>query len=154
MQYKIGNLYTKFTPNQVIFATCNNVINSRGLVMGGGNALAMAKAIPEAPALLGNRINEILRKTNGKFYGIAIAQHNDYHIGAFQSKYHYADPSTLELIRSSLLILDNVASHNPSYEYHIPMPGIGLGGIPFNDVKNLIDSMELSENIYVWTYGK
>lgn len=134
MQVVRGNSYELIgkvdKDTNIFFATTNNVVKKDGnLVMGGGNALALAQIAPELPALFGKKVKQI----KGDYYILFERLLNGY-FGAFQSKRHYKDTSDIELIRTGAAYLNYHASEYPYFTFHLPVPGIGLGGLKRDEV--------------------
>lgn len=140
--------------NHVVLATTNNVVKFNGeLVMGGGAALDVATLFPEAKKQLGTVV-----KSLGPEYAFYW---RDAHVtlpdrpycpyGAFQTKLHYKDPSYLWLIDNAASKLKAVAETFKDVTFHLPFPGIGLGGLPKQTVQAVLDQAVLPDNVWVWT---
>lgn len=113
----------------VITVTTNNVFNSNGeLVMGGGCALEAKLRYPNLPRLAGEII------TTPDFYGFVVIRN----IGLLQTKYHYRNPSTLELIGKSLVVMNDWLTTNSGITLACAYPGIGLGGLTKKQVEPVI----------------
>ena len=132
-------------PFDVLFFTANNVVNNGKLVMGAGAARAVKDKWPTTPTLLGQKI--LLKQRSG-FFGIVYCQQHNGIIGAFQSKYHWKNPSSLDLIKSSCEQLSNFAILNISKRISLNFPGIGFGGLKRTDVLPLLEI--LPDNVTVW----
>ena len=131
-------------PNQVILATTNNVVKANGeLVMGGGAALAVARMWPEAPKEFGV-ITQNLNPNHYCYWGVGDPY------GAFQTKHHYYDPSSLKLIELSARKLQEIAEAYPEFTFHLPFPGIGLGSLKEFEVRPVLERIISAPNIMVW----
>ena len=145
-----GDCYKEIKPNSVYLATCNSVIGANGtLVMGKGNAKALLKTFNDRADLrLADYIN------NGEEYNLRIIQYRpkeNIYYGAFQSKHHFKDKSDIGLIERSILKLKEAANQRKDLIFHLPFPGIGLGGLKYEDVIKIL--LQLPDNVYVWTKG-
>lgn len=69
-------------------------------------------------------------------------------IGAFQTKVHFKDPSSLDVIRKSVADLKRRASLSPTFNYLLPLPGCELGKLTPEVVLPLLSS--LPSNVYVY----
>ena len=142
MIIKIGDM---FESSDILLFTANNVVNRGRLIMGAGAAVDVANAYPAVPVLLGTKISRYM--TNG-FYGIVTSQQHDRVVGAFQTKYHYKNPSTIELVKRSIEQLVTLANNFPNKLIHLNFPGIGLGGLKEKDVLPLLGV--LPDNVIIW----
>ena len=125
-----------------ILVTTNNCVKSNDcLVMGAGSALDAATRFPNMPEVFGKMV-----KTLGYRYGLLFdPQHI---LGGFQTKYHFMDKSTVELIKHSTDKLTEQALAFPDIEFHLCYPGIGFGRLTMDVVKPVIETMP--DNVFVW----
>lgn len=122
--------------------TANNVVGERGdLVMGAGAAKQMLIKHPGIDTEFGTRINTIMKND---FYGVLIVGNT----GVFQSKYHWRDPSDIDLIEKSATILRTVANTLLDKRFVMNFPGIGLGKLNRGEVEGVIESI-LPSNVIV-----
>lgn len=158
-----GNLFSGYSDTRrvILCATTNGVITQRGLVMGGGSALQMAKLWPDTPMAFVNEIQKVSHLEPDPEnpdspltyeYHLVVLRSDRVMLGAFQTKRHYADMSSLRLIKRSLNVAKQVAEWHPEWTLAIPYPGIGLGGLDINDVGKLIEEAQLPDNIHIWTF--
>lgn len=155
-RYVVGDLFTNILENHVYLVNTNGVINSRGsLVMGKGSARQLAELLPGSAAQLGKEIVKkgILKQDYYLYYNLFMKIVNtNIRYGAFQTKTHWKDPSTVDLIVKSLEGLKSKALECPSLTFHLPMPGVGYGGLSTQVVKSLIANCELPQNVLVHTF--
>lgn len=147
-----GDCYSDIKENNVYLATCNNVVKYNGeLVMGKGNAKSLTLAFKEEPIAL-SLGSHITKANNPREYNLIILKCNknsNIYYGAFQTKYDFKNPSDIDLIKRSVERLKNVAIKNPNITFNLPFPGIGLGGLKYEDVFKIIQ--DLPDNVKVWT---
>ena len=101
MNLIIGDLWSELGKADLLLYPANNVFDKDGRhVMGAGVAQQFKKRFPLLPCAMGHRL-----KNCTDFYGVVSTpwMHEDFafRLGAFQSKYHWRDPSPLELIERS-----------------------------------------------------
>lgn len=149
-----GDLFSMAGPGVVIVVTTNGIIKSNGdLVMGRGAAGELARLCPRAPHVLGTAIRLAHPKTGDFYlYGCVVVPNPDNPTrswGAFQTKGHYRDPSTLEMVEYGVYRLDKLASQTKT-QYHVNFPGIGLGGLKREDV--LPRLARLPGNVTIWEF--
>lgn len=151
MELKKGNLF-KDSDADILLFTSNGVVKRTGeLVMGAGAARAAALADPDLPKLLGSAILRGHRALRPGIYeyGLVIVESRGF--GAFQTKYHYREPSPLSLVALSARMLAREATANPGTTYAVNFPGVGLGGLNRNDVLSLIQPLWAELPIEVWS---
>ena len=68
--------------------------------------------------------------------------------GMFQTKYHYGDNSSIELIEFSTELLKEYSNRNPQEKIYLNYPGINHGRLKEEDVYPIIK--ELPDNVYIW----
>lgn len=146
MHLHAGNMFNlvKWDNYNICVTTTNNVVYSGKLVMGGGHARDTALRWPQAPAVLGRRIQDLA--SNGYKYRVL---YTDEGYCAFQTKYHYNQPSDLNLIADSTALFKALVNSFPEKTFHLAFPGIGLGGLAVKDVWPLI--CNLPDNVRIWT---
>lgn len=135
--------------HHVIMFTANRIIHPSGvLVMGGGNALACAMALPDTPKLFG-------RKLKAKVQDLSV--HNLFHphpmeveagIGAMFTKNHYKDPSDLPTVIQAIEDLASIATNDPHLTFHLPYPAVGLGGLTREELDEHVE--KLPDNVLVY----
>jgi hypothetical protein len=140
--------YTTATPGNVYVFTANNVVTYFGtphLVMGGGAARACAKAFDNAEELFGEAIRKSVND-KGDFFYVEIP-HGDNVVGALQTKYHYSQPSPINLVVESCKVFAEHASNNPDIQYHCNSPGTGLGGLDEREVFIELEKLNIPNNV-------
>lgn len=119
----------------------NAVVKYSGeLVMGAGVAKLARDRYPGLALDLGSQ----LAQRGYGHYGVLISNIQDHgtYIGAFQSKLHWQEPSDAALIWSSLEKLADCLRDSPEPLYvAMPIPGIGLGGLPREEVMGMLELM-------------
>jgi hypothetical protein len=137
------NYPSELEPANIYLCTTNTTIKNNGeLVMGRGNALAFAKAYPEAPRILANML-----KKNPKPV-LLIPVQGGGGIGAFQTKEHWRNPSTIEIVQASTDKLAYYANKSPEWTFHLPFPAISNGGLTVEDILPIIE--KLPNNVLVY----
>jgi len=147
---RMGDLFSMVgLSNQVICITTNGVISNGRLVMGKGIALAAKKRWPSLDYVFGRQIVADL-KVNAypQVYHLVQVIIGSQPIVGLQTKLHWHDPSTIDLVAESLRQLGQLALRNPTLTYNLPRPGIGLGGLVWREVKPYCDL--LPDNCVVW----
>jgi len=160
MNFRKGNMF--YVPeNEIIIVTTNSIVLANGcLVMGAGAALQARNTFWWLPEVAGKTIRESCGSMG--IYGTLILQpiDNDKEwdstsrrgdAGIFQTKTHYKQPSTLELIKYSTECLTKIAQDNPKQQYHLNYPGIGYGGLTPQEVRPCLKPMEKHNNVTIWT---
>lgn len=128
----------------IVFFTSNQIVKRNGeLVMGAGNAKAARDAIPNAAYIMG----QAFRLKGQQVYAELVCAPSQY-LGAFATKQHYKDNSSLEFVLESLKLLTEHAVANPTFRLHIPYPAIGNGGL----TRQILDPyvFALPDNVYVY----
>jgi hypothetical protein len=149
------NLFDSQDP--YIFVTGNSYIDTNGsLVMGRGAALDLAIKLPYLKAIWGDQITRYYGHL-GK-YGVLLAKPTDgldllgkKGIGIFQTKYHFKDPSNLELIKYSCKALISIMDSLGMEEEKVSMnfPGVGYGQLPFESVLPIVELLPDNVSLYI-----
>jgi hypothetical protein len=126
-------------PNNIVLVTTNNVGGRNGLVMGAGIALQAQQRIPELPMMMLPYAN--------KDYGLVVFP--EYSIGCLQTKRHWKDKSPLDLIEFSLQTLALTATSATDWNFYLPKPGCGLGGLSWELEVEFICKRLLPDNCIV-----
>lgn len=143
---RVGDLFTD--PGMMIpIITTNSVVNKGRLVMGAGIALAARQRYPEIDALAGTRINDLGTSTYNLLwidkYGVLL----------LQTKRAWKDPSPIDLVEESikrLRVFADTMVFNDVYEYRLPQPGCGLGGLSWENQVRPICQKYLDERFCVY----
>lgn len=164
----------------IFFSSCGVVRSDRSLVMGKGFALQVKQAMPILPKALGQMAElsgELIEEpANRRYRGVYMFGlippysylnpdeggwvRNDScsaQFGAFQSKFHFANPSTVELIQYSVQCLKKwankqfrmVSKKMEMLEFALNFPGIGEGGLTRSAIEPLL--AVLPDNITVFS---
>jgi hypothetical protein len=126
--------------------TANAIIRQERLVMGAGNAKAFRDYMPN----LDLAIAEEIQKLDNPYY-LAIVRYLTYNIFAFQTKTHYLNKTPISLVVGSLNKLEEFANNHKHTFFHLPIPGIGYGGLTKNMVIPLLNNVNLN-NLILYEY--
>ena len=173
-QYRQGNMLDHLKEADLLLFSANACLDSQGqLVMGGG----IAKQVRDRWSGSAQSMGEILQQrkardghasqpfeAKGRAYQVYL---RPYHIlthpewpcnpqkklGAFQSKIHWDQPSSLDLIHAACLELRCIVetlAYWRDIQVYLNFPGIGLGGLPREVVKaDTLDPL-LPDSVTVW----
>lgn len=132
-----------FGANNVLKTAWNPAAQQRQtqLVMGAGAAKAVLERWPGIDALLARAIEALKLERNQPYGFVTASSANGQLVGAFQSKQHWRDPSTVELITFSTGVLNNYLDSHPAISVAIAYPGIGLGGLKERDVQPILKTL-------------
>lgn len=128
--------------------TTNSYINNDGsLAMGKGIAKIASQRFPDLSIQAGYRVQ--YRCGHLGEYGVVLTPHHEMPVGLFQTKTHFKNKSTLEMIAYSASILAVYANSTRARQFHVNFPGIGYGGLKQQDVLPiLLDT--LPSNVFIW----
>lgn len=120
--------------------TSNGIVKASGeLVMGAG----VAKQFKEKFGVVIATNAGTLVKRNGnicQWVAIHFAKHPA-HIVAFPTKYHWKDPSDLELVKKSAKELMALVDKLGWTKVYLPRPGTGLGNLQWSVVKSELEKI-------------
>lgn len=143
MILKIGNIFDSENNLDFIGITTNSKLNNkRHLIMGAGNAKQAKELYPELPVVFGEQILNTCGDLG--FYG--LLKHEKYF--ALQTKYHWKDKSSIELVKRSIHKLKLSSLKHPDKVFGIPFPAINHGKLKEDDVFPLLET--LPDNIIVF----
>lgn len=129
----------------VCLFTANGVLNKAvELVMGAGNALDSKNAHPKSAKAYGQYLKDSFGKMEVYKYGLIA---DETYPWAFQSKLHFKDNSDLNVIKMAVDHLTAYATVDSDIEFHLPFPGISLGGLKEEDVLPLLK--KLPDNVII-----
>jgi hypothetical protein len=112
--------------------TANGVVGKNGaLVMGAGVARQFRDKFPGIDKRAGYYISRY-------GYRCHIVSFEKPNVVCFPTKYHWRDPSNIDLIIRSSVELANLATDNHWNKVYLPFPGIGLGGLNKYQVEKTI----------------
>lgn len=152
MKYMVGNMFDGVTDGGdiVICVTVCSVVKQDGtLVMGAGAALQAARRWPWLPREAGMVVS-----SDPNALGFKLLADGDTHVGLFQTKNHFKDPSTLALIQYSARgLADYREVSRDSRTFRLNFPGIGLGRLNPGKVERILNR-ELGHvrNLEIWSY--
>ena len=134
-----------------ICITTNGIVNSYGLaIMGAGTAGEAARRWQPIRRVLGHQlsIGKNIPYVIGHIDsdGNYLEPHKDFYepnifILSFPTKDHFKDKSKLSLIESSAKELVSIANTLGLKKVILPVPGCGLGGLDYKDVKTIIEPL-------------
>lgn len=135
--------------------TTNGIVNNGSLVMGGGTALQAKERYPLFPEIAGDFVIRWGNRVHHLWVPRADRSGDD-HFFTFPTKNHYRDPSDMELIEASarelMQYLDKHISCQRYKKVLLPRPGVGLGGLKWEDVKPVIEPI-LDDRVWVISNG-
>lgn len=136
-------------PPDTWLVTANSVVRSNGrLVMGAGAALQAKERFPDCDEWFGSYVRGACG--SGGFFG--VIWHPEEPIGLFQTKYHWRQTSSYDLIyRSASVLIAYLATSNSRISLNFP--GIGEGGLDKERVKDLVIDY-LPDNVTVWEWSE
>ena len=148
-----ANIVDLYKSGKIVCITTNGFIKKNGQgVLGRGNALAMAQAIPQLPINLGQHI-----KKNGNCVGPILRcvisfpvkpAAGDYSQVLDKVRYMYTPEqiipgyhckASLELIEKSLNQLNELIEKYNLKEVYLPLPGCSNGELKFEEVKSILE---------------
>lgn len=133
--------------NVWLATTTNSVIRGDRLVMGAGHAKQVLERNPGIDIQLARQIRRLRPSDQGR-YGVVFWER----IVAFQTKQDWRSYATLDIISNSCAKLKALMGARPEIaEIHLPMPGVGLGRLPYSSVVELLDSYRFDDRLVVWT---
>lgn len=158
MNHIKANIVDLWKDGKIVCVTTNGYIKKNGEgVMGRGNALAMAKLIPDLPKALGKSLKiDGLHTTMiwDRIISFPVKYHsasNLYRNAALSRvQYMYRDPDKMipgyhlkadpELIYRSMLELNQIILEHLEWDnVYLPFPGISNGELSINDIQDSID---------------
>lgn len=135
--------------NNVYMFTANQTFKRNGdLVMGAGNARAFKKAYPGTPKLYGDDLRRIRSEPFQNQYMSVVCIDKDQYTGCLYVKKDYWNKCRIEDVKLALNTLEYCANTYDHLTFHLPYPGIGHGGLAFDDVQPYLD--QLPDNVIVY----
>jgi hypothetical protein len=149
MREQFGDLWTLASAsNSVACITTNGYMNARGeCVMGRGVALQAKKRYPGLAKLVGQAIRD--HGNHVRRFNLTIDGPHDIYVVVFPTKHVWWRPSDLELIRQSAQELTAMANEHFNTTFYLPRPGCANGGLRWEDVKPVLESVGLPDNVVV-----
>lgn len=148
MKQTNGNIWDMHEQGFTVCVTTNNTLTrNKEIVMGGGCALEAKERFPRLPKELARILTEdftLPYTTNRPVY------FKEYNIITFPTKNAVYNKSNLSLIAQSCVGLMDIIKQNELSNVYLPRPGVGLGGLDWNKVKNTISTL-LSDEVIVIT---
>lgn len=144
MREAFGDLWTfAAQPNAVACITTNGYVNGRGeCVMGRGVALQAKKRFGREIA---TELGRLIKAHGNQVYQIG----NKYGLFSFPTKHVWWRPSDLVLIEKSARELKDIAVLRPEWTFYLPRPGCANGGLRWEDVRPVLESVGLPDNVVV-----
>jgi len=123
-----------------ICITTNGIVKKNGdLVMGKGIALEAKLKFPALPQIFGNKIKLLGHKLH--YTSTLYNNLKPLFLIAFPTKFHYKDPSDINLIKKSCQELIEFCDTMKLKKIYLPRPGCGNGGLDWNNVKKELSSL-------------
>lgn len=145
-EYLTGEMFNELGLADLFLVTANSCIKQDGsLVMGVGAAGRLAKKYPHIAFEAGQLVREVCGHL-GEYGVLIITEIEGKHIGIFQTKKNYQQPSSLPLIEYSCKLLQKIAGHYNRVV--VNFPGIGYGLLERDLVKVYTDT--LPKNVYIY----
>jgi hypothetical protein len=136
--------------NSVVCITTNGALNSkRECVMGRGIAKQAKQRYPGIAKLLGG----LIRTAGNRVHWIGRDAEKGTWLYSFPTKYHWSKPSSLELIEESAKQLKRYGEVHADLTFYLPRPGCSNGKLRWEDVKPVLESVGLPDNVVVVTNG-
>lgn len=156
--FKIGDMWSAYDNADLFLITTNATIKRNGaLVMGRGIARQAFDRFPGLDAVLGKQILNVcgtpsaLPRSGQGEYGLLVSSRwPKAKLGAFQVKWHYSQPASLDLIRCSTAMLCAWCADHPAAHIALNFPGIGNGSLHREDVLPII--AQLPDQVTIWEY--
>jgi hypothetical protein len=121
--------------------------------MGAGSALAFRTKFRDLDALLAAEIQKILQEYKFFFATVNYTLNaNTYKLFALQTKTHYQNKANIKLIIESLKHFAVFVNQNSNIKFHMPIPGIGCGGISKQEIIPILNQF-LPENVILYEYN-
>lgn len=157
--FHCGDMWAAFATTDLFLITTNSTIRKDGaLIMGCGIARQARDRFPGLAASLGQHIlntcggrSTLLRTSLGKYGLLVSPRWPEAKLGAFQVKYHYRLPASLELIQYSTAMLCAWCDAHPDAQVALNYPGIGNGSLHREAVLPII--AQLPEQVTIWEYS-
>jgi len=157
--FQCGDMWTAFATTHLFLITTNSTIGKDGaLIMGRGIARQARDRFPGLAASLGQHIlnvsdgrSTLLRTSLGKYGLLVSPRWPEAKLGAFQVKYHYRLPASLELIHYSTAMLCAWCAAHTNAQVVLNYPGIGNGRLHREAILPII--AQLPEQVTIWEYS-
>lgn len=137
-----GDVFKILTDGDVLCIPTNGIVMHRGeAVMGGGFALLMKKRYPSLPKILGKK----LTAGGNHCYVLGVFDFpvaKNVTVVSFPTKNHFSEKSSVALIEQSSKELVDLASCNGWSKVYVPAPGLGLGGLTWEDIQDSVSVMD------------
>lgn len=152
-QYNIIKSQHSGSHRNYFLITTNSMIKKSGeMVMGAGIAKSACNIIPslakDVYTLLSVR-EPLMVRNPYKLQDYNLVLLPEHSIGCLQTKRDWKDPSPIELVEQSLLMLNIVALSMPGVYFHMPRPGCGIGKLNWEtQVKPLCQ--KLPNNVFIY----
>lgn len=149
-----ANIVDLWKQGKIVCVTTNGFVKKSGeAVMGRGNALAMAQAIPQLPGNLaahikknGNNVGPIFNRVIAFPVKPVTGNYNQllFHI---QKRYKPTDSNIpgfwckadLSIINNSMMQLNEFIDKFNLEKVYLPIPGVNNGQLKFEDVKSILE---------------
>jgi hypothetical protein len=148
-----SNILGKLNTYDYFGFPANSVIVNDRLIMGAGSALAFRTKFRDLDALLAAEIQKTLQEHKFLFATVNYKLNdNIYKLFALQTKTHYQNKASMKLIVESLKHFAFFVKQNPDVKFHMPIPGIGCGGISKQEIIPILNQF-LPRNVILYEYN-
>ena len=149
-----GNILSYLNTYDFFGFPANAVIQNDRLVMGAGSALAFRTKFRDLDAALAAEIKDHINDKNQYYFANVNYRlgDNTYKLFAIQTKTHFLNASSMELIIQSLRHFAFFAKQNPNVKFHLPIPGVGCGGLTKQEVFPILNKF-LPGNVILYEYS-
>lgn len=140
--FKQGNMWESYDISDMFIITGNSFIRNNGsLAMGRGIALETRNRIPKIDKFFGKMIIDKC----GHLGIYHLLKYNKIYL--LQTKIHFKDPSSIQLINDSVEKLKKII--HPQVVINMVFPGVGYGGLDKAEVFHTCLS-NLPRNVTIW----
>ena len=148
-----GNILSKLNTYDFFGFPANSVIVEDRLIMGAGSALAFRNKFRDLDAALAAEIQKTIKDHKFLFATVNYTLgSNVYKLFALQTKTHYQNKASMKLIIESFKHFSFFVKQNPDVKFHLPIPGIGCGGISKQEIIPILNQF-LPRNVILYEYN-
>jgi hypothetical protein len=150
-----ANIVDLWKQGNIVCVTTNGFVKKSGeAVMGRGNALAMAQAIPELPKVLGtfitkygNRVGFIYNRSVINFPVKPVSGNYNDLLTHIQKRYKETDTNIpgfwckadQQIIETSINQLNDLIIKFKLEQIYLPIPGVNNGQLKLEDIRNILE---------------
>lgn len=148
-----GDMWSRWGKSDLwLFTACSHLTWQGELTMGAGIAREVKEKFPRMPEIMGAYLRHDGYGDTSS-WGVCVSVYipgitGRSKIGAFQTKWHWKESSSLALIGHSVLELQNLCRYGKLSRVDLNFPGIGCGGLERAHVLPIV--RELPDVVHVW----